>query len=201
MINIFPISQGWLIAIALNTFLGAIALILPRKVLTTAGIYHAWILGIVIWGCLGWQGYIVILSYLIIGSGVTRIGKEIKEAKGIAEKRDGARGPENLWGSAATGAVCAIGYAIEPSPLWLIAYVASLSTKLADTAASEIGKAYGCCQPRRHNRRDNWFTFDCSDQLGGEFISESLGFAVVRDRGSYCHKYRKSDRRNFARKI
>ncbi|MFN6070232.1 MAG: DUF92 domain-containing protein, partial [Pseudanabaena sp.] len=75
--------------------------------------------------------------------GVTRIGKEIKEAKGIAEKRDGARGPENLWGSAATGAVCAIGYAIEPSPLWLIAYVASLSTKLADTAASEIGKAYG----------------------------------------------------------
>ncbi|MFN5980180.1 MAG: DUF92 domain-containing protein, partial [Pseudanabaena sp.] len=143
MINIFPISQGWLIAIALNTFLGAIALILPRKVLTTAGIYHAWILGIVIWGCLGWQGYIVILSYLIIGSGVTRIGKEIKEAKGIAEKRDGARGPENLWGSAATGAVCAIGYAIEPSPLWLIAYVASLSTKLADTAASEIGKAYG----------------------------------------------------------
>ncbi|MFN6068868.1 MAG: TIGR00297 family protein, partial [Pseudanabaena sp.] len=58
MINIFPISQGWLIAIALNTFLGVIALILPRKVLTTAGIYHAWILGIVIWGCLGWQGYI-----------------------------------------------------------------------------------------------------------------------------------------------
>jgi uncharacterized protein (TIGR00297 family) len=143
MINSFPISQAWLIAIALNTFLGAIALFLPRKVLTTAGIYHAWILGIVIWGCLGWQGYIVILSYLIVGSGVTRIGKDIKEAKGIAEKRDGARGPENLWGSAATGAVCAIGYAIAPSPLWLLAYVASLSTKLADTTASEIGKAYG----------------------------------------------------------
>lgn len=143
MINNFSISQAWLIAIALNTFLGAIALLLPRKVLTTAGIYHAWALGIVIWGCLGWQGYVVILSYLIVGSGVTRIGKDIKEAKGIAEKRDGARGPENLWGSAATGTVCAIGYAIAPNPLWLLAYVASLSTKLADTTASEIGKAYG----------------------------------------------------------
>jgi uncharacterized protein (TIGR00297 family) len=143
MINSFPISQGWLIAIALNTILGAIALFLPRKVLTTTGIYHAWILGIIIWGCLGWQGYIVILSYLIVGSGVTRIGKDIKEAKGIAEKRDGARGPENLWGSAATGAVCAIGQAIAPNPLWLLAYTASLSTKLADTTASEIGKAYG----------------------------------------------------------
>ena len=143
MINSFFISQGWLIAIALNTFLGAIALLLPRKVLTTSGIYHAWILGIVIWGCLGWQGYVVILSYLIAGSGVTRIGKDIKEAKGIAEKRDGARGPENLWGSAATGAICAIGQAIAPNPVWLIAYVSSLSTKLADTTASEIGKSYG----------------------------------------------------------
>jgi uncharacterized protein (TIGR00297 family) len=143
MIDSFPISQGWLIAIALNTILGAIALLLPRKVLTTAGICHAWALGIIIWGCLGWQGYVVILSYLIVGSGVTRIGKEIKEAKGIAEKRDGARGPENLWGSAATGAVCAIGQAIAPNPIWLLAYVASLATKLSDTSASEIGKAYG----------------------------------------------------------
>ena len=143
MINSFPISQGWLIAIALNTILGAIALLLPRKVLTTAGICHAWALGITIWGCLGWQGYVVILSYLIVGSGVTRIGKEIKEAKGIAEKGDGARGPENLWGSAATGAVCAIGQAIAPNPIWLLAYVASLATKLSDTSASEIGKAYG----------------------------------------------------------
>ncbi len=143
MISSLPISPQWLIAIALNTVLGAIALLLPRKVLTTAGIYHAWALGITIWGCLGWQGYVVILSYLIVGSGVTRIGKEIKEAKGIAEKRDGARGPENLWGSAATGAVCAIGQAIAPNPLWLIAYTASLSTKLSDTTASEVGKAYG----------------------------------------------------------
>jgi uncharacterized protein (TIGR00297 family) len=143
MINGFPVSQVWLIAIALNTILGAIALLLPRKVLTTTGICHAWGLGLTVWGCLGWQGYLIILSYLIVGSGVTRVGKDIKEAKGIAEKRDGARGPENLWGSAATGAVCAVGQAIAPNPLWLLAYVASLSTKLADTTASEIGKAYG----------------------------------------------------------
>ena len=136
-------QTNWLYAIAINTILGAFALCLPRKILTTTGIYHAWFLGIVVWGCLGWQGYAVILLYLIAGSGVTRIGKDIKEAKGIAEKRDGARGPENLWGSAATGAICALGYGIAPHPLWLLGYVASLSTKLADTTASEIGKAYG----------------------------------------------------------
>jgi uncharacterized protein (TIGR00297 family) len=137
------IPTTWLIAIGLNTLLAAIALALPRKVLTTEGILHAWWLGILVWGCLDWQGYTIILAYLIVGSGVTRIGKDIKEAKGIAEKRDGARGPENLWGSAFTAAVCAVGYAIAPHALWLLAYTASLSTKLADTSASEIGKAYG----------------------------------------------------------
>lgn len=133
----------WLIALGLNAVLGAIALALPRKILTTTGIVHAIILGTLLWGCLNWQGYVVMFVYLLVGSGVTRIGKDIKAELGIAEKRDGARGPENLWGSAFTGAVCAIAYALFPHPLWLLGYVASISTKLADTTASEIGKAYG----------------------------------------------------------
>ena len=52
-------------------------------------------------------------------------------------------------GSAATGLGCAI-CAVQgtnflglPSELFLLGFVASLSTKLADTFASEIGKAYG----------------------------------------------------------
>jgi len=74
-----------------------------------------------------------------------------KEAEGIAEKRGGARGPENVWGSAFAATVCAIGVAairlgwLDPGweSLLLLGYVASFSTKLADTTASEVGKAYG----------------------------------------------------------
>ena len=74
-----------------------------------------------------------------------------KEAEGIAEKRGGARGPENVWGSAVAGTICAIGIATIAwgwldagwEPLLLLGYVASFSTKLADTTASEVGKAYG----------------------------------------------------------
>ncbi|HEY9649793.1 MAG TPA: TIGR00297 family protein, partial [Coleofasciculaceae cyanobacterium] len=69
-----------------------------------------------------------------------------KEAQGIAEKRSGARGPENVWGSALTGTLCALGTLIVGVPyqsLLLLGYVASLSTKLSDTTASEVGKAYG----------------------------------------------------------
>jgi uncharacterized protein (TIGR00297 family) len=69
-----------------------------------------------------------------------------KEAQGIAEKRSGARGPENVWGSALTGALCALGTLFVGEfyqTLLLLAYVASFSTKLSDTSASEVGKAYG----------------------------------------------------------
>ncbi|VXD22755.1 conserved membrane hypothetical protein [Planktothrix serta PCC 8927] len=145
----------WLFAIALNTVLISIGILLAKKLLTTAGWLHAWLLGVLIWGCLGWQGYVIVVFYFLVGSGVTRIGKAQKEAAGIAEKRGGARGPENVWGSALTGMLCGLGVfflqrvfpdAVEILswiPLLLLGYVASFSTKLSDTCGSEIGKAYG----------------------------------------------------------
>ncbi|MCC5650666.1 TIGR00297 family protein [Nostoc sp. XA013] len=148
----------WLVAVGLNTILLGLAWIAPKKLLTPAGSFHAWFLAILIWVTLGWQGYAVVMFYFLVGSGVTRIGMAQKEAEGIAEKRSGARGPENVWGSALTGALCALGVGIinsgfivpspqslvpNPQSLLLLGYVASFSTKLADTTASEVGKAYG----------------------------------------------------------
>jgi uncharacterized protein (TIGR00297 family) len=141
----------WLLAIGLNSCLLPIAYFAPKKLLTPAGLLHAWFLGVVLWGCLGWPGYVVMMFYFLVGSGVTRIGLAEKEALGIAEKRSGARGPENVWGSALVGMLCALGVGwlgwsgqnSSGIPLLLLGYVASLSTKLSDTCASEVGKAYG----------------------------------------------------------
>jgi uncharacterized protein (TIGR00297 family) len=154
---LFSISflNPWLIAIALNSILAAIAWIVPKKLLTPAGLLHGWFLGVLVWGILGWQGYTVVMFYFLVGSAVTKVGIAQKEAEGIAEKRSGARGPENVWGSALTATLCAFGiwvckllYPETELAAWLVpllqlGYVASFSTKLADTCASEIGKAYG----------------------------------------------------------
>ena len=144
-------NNPWLMAIALNSILLIVAAIIPKKLLTTAGLINAWGLGVVIWGTLGWRGYAVVMFYFLVGSGVTRIGMAQKEAEGIAEKRGGARGAENVWGSSFTAALCALGIAgiaqgyvgVEWYSLLLLGYVASLATKLSDTTASEVGKAYG----------------------------------------------------------
>jgi uncharacterized protein (TIGR00297 family) len=143
----------WLIGFGLNAGLMAIAAIAPKKLLTPAGLLHAGALGVLLWGTLGWQGYLVMMFYFLAGSLVTRIGMAEKEALGIAEKRSGARGPENVWGSALIGAFCALGIflltwngsadAQNWVPLLKLGYVASIGTKLADTCGTEIGKAYG----------------------------------------------------------
>ena len=140
------VTNSWSIAVALNSLLLAIAFILPKKLLTVAGYLHAWVLGVIVWGSLGWKGYAVVMFYFLFGSAVTRIGIQQKEAEGIAEKRSGQRGPENVWGSALTAAICALLILFVDSAwhnLLILGYVASFSTKLSDTTASEVGKAYG----------------------------------------------------------
>ncbi|MBD0262099.1 MAG: TIGR00297 family protein [Tolypothrix sp. T3-bin4] len=157
MLSFISSLNPWLVGIGLNTVLLGVAFIAPKKLLTLGGLLHAWFLGVLLWGTLGWQGYVVVMFYFIVGSAVTRIGMQQKEAEGIAEKRSGARGPENVWGSALTGALCALAIGIinwglfpvsqspvpNPQFLLLLGFVASFSTKLSDTCASEVGKAYG----------------------------------------------------------
>ncbi len=139
-------QNPWLMGAAINALLFGIAYLIPKKLLTPAGYIHAWILGVIIWGTLNWQGYTIVMFYFLVGSSLTRVKMAQKEAEGIAEARSGARGPENVWGSALTATICAIGTLFVTSPikeLLLLGYVASFSTKLSDTTASEIGKAYG----------------------------------------------------------
>lgn len=152
------LQNPWQAAAVVNTVLIAIAFLLPKKLLTPAGYANAWLLGVIVWGGLGPQAYATTLFYFFVGSAVTKVGMAQKEAYGIAEARGGVRGPGNVWGSALTGALCALCAALLPFiysadldsatlALWqtllALGFVASLSTKLSDTTATEIGKAYG----------------------------------------------------------
>jgi uncharacterized protein (TIGR00297 family) len=117
--------------------------------MTPEGFAHSMALGTMLWMTLGWRGWTLCVLYLIFGNLVTKVRFAEKEQRGLAEGRGGRRGPENVWGSALTGLVCAAcsvqgdTFLGISSQLFVLGYVASLATKLADTFASEIGKAYG----------------------------------------------------------
>ncbi|MEO1400377.1 MAG: TIGR00297 family protein [Cyanobacteria bacterium J06635_1] len=151
----FELASGtnpWVFAVGINTGLLAVAFFLPKKLLTPLGYLNAWVLGVLLWGAVGWQAFAVTMAYFAVGTAVTKVGFAQKEAAGIAEERGGVRGPGNVWGSALVAAVCALlilvvtltGHGPSAWVDWLVlGLVASLATKLSDTSATEIGKAYG----------------------------------------------------------
>ena len=128
-------------------FINSILIFIFCKIplMTKSGWISAGILGTILWGCLSWQGWMSVVIYLLLGSLVTKIGFKFKKEQGIAEKREGRRGPENVWGSAATGLFLAIMTKFNAANvvMFKVGFAASFAAKLADTFGSEIGKRFG----------------------------------------------------------
>ena len=145
MLPLPPQEPGhWLVALAINAVLIALAQRVP--LLTSSGWAHAGLLGTLLWGSLGWRGWLAVVLYLALGSLVTRIGFRRKQQQGLAEARGGRRGPENVWGSALVGTVLALLVPLAPLAgrgLLLVGFAASFAAKLGDTFGSEIGKRWG----------------------------------------------------------
>ena len=137
------IRNQFFIGFSLNFILIYIFCKIP--LMTKSGWISAGILGTILWGCLSWQGWMSVVIYLLFGSLVTKIGFKFKKEQGIAEKRGGRRGPENVWGSAATGLFLATMTKFDAANvvLYKIGFAASFAAKLADTFGSEIGKRFG----------------------------------------------------------
>ena len=137
------IRNQFLIGFCINFILIYIFCKIP--LMTKSGWISAGILGTILWGCLSWQGWMAVVIYLIFGSLVTKIGFKFKKEQGIAEKRGGRRGPENVWGSAATGLFLAMMTKFNAANVLLfkVGFAASFASKLADTFGSEIGKRFG----------------------------------------------------------
>ncbi|KAG9448150.1 hypothetical protein H6P81_014278 [Aristolochia fimbriata] len=116
--------------------------------LSVPGIVSAFLLGTLTWRGFGPAGFLLVATYFVIGTAVTKLKIAQKEALGVAEKRKGRRGPGSVIGSSAAGCVCAFcaiyGIAGPASfGLWQLGFVASFCTKLSDTVSSEVGKAFG----------------------------------------------------------
>ena len=94
----------------------------------------------------GLPGYLLLLLFFLVGSGATRVGLARKQALGIAEPRAGARGARSVLANGGPPAVFALFAALSPAPwngVFACAFAGTLAAAAADTASSEIGKAFG----------------------------------------------------------
>ena len=100
--------------------------------------------GILLFG--GWQLYVVLLAFFVIGTAATKLGYRRKAAKGLAQERGGRRGFAHAFANTGMAALLAMAASMiggsSVLPLWMAA-AASLVTAAADTTASEIGQLAG----------------------------------------------------------
>jgi uncharacterized protein (TIGR00297 family) len=133
-----------LVGLAVN---GAIAVLALRAgSIDRPGAASAVAIGTAITVGLGLRGLALMIAFFVLGSAVTRLGYGVKAARGIAQDRGGARGWRNAWANGGVPAFLAMMAALTPSPLrdlLVLAFAAAVATAAADTASSEIGKAYG----------------------------------------------------------
>jgi uncharacterized protein (TIGR00297 family) len=117
-----------------------------RRSLDVPGAIAAVVVGALLAAFGGWTALLVLCAFYALGTGATRLGRRIKEQRGIAQERGGRRSLAHVLANA--------GFALACAPLLLvvdasvqaaarIGLVAALATAAFDTVSSEIGKAWG----------------------------------------------------------
>jgi uncharacterized protein (TIGR00297 family) len=114
---------------------------------SAAGAVWGWVLGTALFTVSGWPGLLILVLFFALGTVSTKLGYARKAELGVAEKRQGRRGPRSAWANLSAALVFAfLAVATPHSGPFTLAMVAAIATATCDTVASEIGQAYG----RRH---------------------------------------------------
>jgi uncharacterized protein (TIGR00297 family) len=140
--------HAWIAAAAMNLVLAALCFAL--RLLTLSGCLAALIIGALVWGSLGWQGWAVLLAFFLGGTAATKFKFEKKHALGVAQEGGGRRRWRHAWANAGAGVVCALfslRFALIGDEMhraaWVWAFVGCFASALADTLSSEFGQLAG----------------------------------------------------------
>jgi uncharacterized protein (TIGR00297 family) len=130
------------IGAAINALLAA-AGYLTRGV-NRSGMAAGFLVGTLIYACLDWPGYLLLLAFFVLGTGATKLGYARKAKERIAQEEGGRRGAKHALAKTAVPAACALFAVTTPLPvLYRLGFAAAFATAASDTAASEIGKLWG----------------------------------------------------------
>jgi uncharacterized protein (TIGR00297 family) len=114
------------------------------RLVSGAGAITGGVIGFVIYACAGFFGWVLLFAAFGLAAVSTRLGISRKAVLGIAEEREGRRGPGNAIANCGLAAAAALLAVASPYREWaLLVFVTALAAGGSDTVASEIGKAWG----------------------------------------------------------
>lgn len=110
-----------------------------KKALNFSGVAGAILVGTLIFGLGGWDWGLVLIAFFLSSSFLSRYRG--REKASLAEKftKGDRRDLGQTLANGGVGALLAIGSAVHPHTLWLVAFVGAMATVNADTWATEIG--------------------------------------------------------------
>jgi uncharacterized protein (TIGR00297 family) len=131
-----------LLAAVVNALLAAVAY--KARTVDASGVVGGFLVGFTIWAFLGWQGFLLLLAFFVIGSACTKLGYKRKAAQNLAQEKGGRRGARHAFANAGVATACALFAALTDHPvLFGLGFAAAFATAAADTASSEIGQLLG----------------------------------------------------------
>ncbi|HDR73112.1 MAG TPA: TIGR00297 family protein [Methanoculleus sp.] len=109
------------------------------KVADMSGLVSAAIVGIILIVFADVRWFLIMLTFLILGSACTRFHFERKIEMGVAQSHGGVRGYFNVFANGLVGVAAAVLYGVFQNELFLALFLGSVASAAADTVASEIG--------------------------------------------------------------
>lgn len=116
------------------------------RIVRLSGFIGGFIVGTLIYVFGGYEFYLILITFFVLGSGATKFGYARKKSLGVAQEKGGARGWENAVANCSTGAFLAILAMLVPeerSILFIAGFFGAFATAVADTVSSEIGQVLG----------------------------------------------------------
>ncbi len=134
-------SGSWIQAISIN--LAAAVLATKLRWISGEGTMLALVFGFFVYVTLDWPAYLLLCTFLVLGSLATRLGKRRKERLKVAEKGGGRRGASNVLSNGIVPILIATSALWVKNPALHVAFAAAVATAALDTVATEIGQWLG----------------------------------------------------------
>jgi len=137
--NLPYLGRRTILAVAINLAFALAALAL--RTVTRSAAAAGFLLGVMVYLGWGWKSFLLLLTFFVLGSAATRLGYAIKAARGIAERRGGARGWRQAVANLLPGAFFSVlVITTHHEGAFLVALIAAFAEATGDTVSSEIGK-------------------------------------------------------------
>jgi len=142
----------WLPRLVLAVGVNAILAVATRlgRVISRSGAIGGFIVGALIYFLTDWRGYVVLVTFFILGTAVTKVKYKEKARMGIAQEDEGRRGAKHAVANCAASLLLGLGAYVAAmrgangvATLLMAGFAGAFATAVSDTASSEIGQAYG----------------------------------------------------------